>query len=67
MKRAKGQLQSNWPIGLTMIAISSENGGLQPHWKRVETELYKLADRYKENPRKLRDALLELVDLIKGT
>lgn len=56
---------SPWPIGLTTIAIACENAGLQPYWKRVETELYKLADRYKEDPRGLRDALVDLMHRIK--
>ena len=65
MKRAKGQLRSPWPIGVTTITIYTENQGLQPYWNRIETELYKLADRYKEDPRKLRDALVDLMHRIK--
>jgi hypothetical protein len=55
---------STWPIGLTTIAIASEHAGLQPYWKRVETELYLLADRYKEDPRELRVRLVLLQDRI---
>lgn len=61
----KNSVVSTYPIGLTTITIASEHAGLQAKWKRVETELYELADRYKEDPRKLRDALVTVATLIR--
>lgn len=56
----KAQVTSAWPIGRTVIVVSSEHAGLEPYWKAVETELYKLADRHKSDPGALRDCLRTL-------
>jgi len=43
-----------------MIAITCENQALQPHWKRIEGDLYTVVARVGWDPRKVRRKLEEI-------